>query len=153
MTRPDPTASLLGALGGLDELAPGAPLLWPEIPVEDAAAEWQELRTWVHGLVARYALDSHVVPACWFRHNHLVEALAALRDHERGCFAATSPPTAAIEWQRAWRDIESRLRAWTAELRCDSHHHPAHDQHRGVSEDGWENFVTADSSGRRLKDY
>lgn len=48
-----------------------------------------------------YDLDSHVVPACRYRHNHLVEALAALRDYERGCFAATAPPTAAVDWQPA----------------------------------------------------
>ena len=130
--------NLYGALGGLDDLGLEGPLFWPDIAAEDTAVEWAELRAWVNRLVARYALDSHVVPTCWYRHNHLVEALAALRDHERGSFAATAPPVAAVEWQRAWRDVEARLRAWTTELRCDGRHHPSHDVVRLMDDDGWE---------------
>ena len=101
MSRPDSAAaSLYGALGGLDELALEGPLFWPEIPAAEARAEWEELRAWAHRLVARYDLDSHVVPACWYRHNHSVAALAALRDCERGFFAATAPPCAGVDWQR-----------------------------------------------------
>lgn len=137
------TANLFGALGGLDDLAPEGPLFWPDIPADDAPAEWVDLRAWVHRLIARYDLDSHVVPGCWYRHNHLVEALAALRDCERGCFAATAPPAAAVDWQRAWRDIESRLRAWTAELRCDGCHHPGHDTARVMPDDDWEAWLAS----------
>lgn len=139
MTPPDraDAASLFGALGGLDDLALEGPLFWPDISADDAPLEWAELRAWVHRLVSRYDLDSHVVPGCWYRHNHLVEALVALRDHERGSFAATAPATAAVEWQRAWRDIESRLRSWTSELRCDTSHHPGHDSQRVMSDEDW----------------
>ncbi len=149
MSRPDrAAASLYGALGGLDELTGDGPLFWPDIPAAEAPAEWEELRAWVHRLVARYDLDSHVVPGCWYRHNHLVEALAALRDYERGCFAATAPPTAAVDWQRALRDIESRLRAWASDLRCDYNHHPAHDTARVMPDDEWEAWVAGDRSRR-----
>jgi hypothetical protein len=58
------------------------------------------------------------VPACWYRHNGLVELLSALRDHERACYTDTAAPTAAVTWMTAFRDIEARLRVWIAELRC-----------------------------------
>lgn len=146
MSRPDRSAAenLFGVMGGLDELALEGPLFWPEIPADEASVERAELRAWVHRLVARYELDSHVVPACWYRHNHLVEALAALRDHERGSFVSTAPPTAAVEWQRALRDVESRLRAWTAELRCDNDHHPSHDTLRAMRDD-WKDGVAPEA--------
>jgi hypothetical protein len=148
MSRPDGGPSLYGALGGLDELALKGPLFWPEVPAAEAAAEREELRAWVNRLVTRYDLDSHVVPGSWYRHNHLVEALVALRDYERGSFSATAPATAAVEWHRAFRDIESRLRAWTAELRCDNGHHTAHDTVRVMPEDDWEAWITTERSTR-----
>lgn len=60
---------------------------------------------------------------------------------ERLSFAATAPPAAAVDWQRAWRDIESRLRAWTAELRCHNCHHPGHDTGRVMPDDEWESWL------------
>jgi hypothetical protein len=144
MNHADQYASA-GLFGDLDELAPEGPLFWPDIAAGEAAAEWEELRTWVHRLVARYDLDSHVMPACWYRHNHLVEALVALRDYERGSFSVTAPPTAAVDWQRAWRDIETRLRAWTAELRCDGRHHPDHDARRVMPDGDWKAWVAIQS--------
>ena len=130
-----------GFFGNLDDLAPEGPTFWPDLAAGEARSEWEELQTWVHRLVARYDLDSHVVPACWYRHNQLVEALVSLRDHERGSFSVTSPPTAAVDWQRALRDIESRLRAWTAELRCDNRHHPGHDVRRVLVEGDWNDWL------------
>lgn len=58
------------------------------------------------------------LPPCWYRHNDLVEALSTLRDHERISYSDTAPPTAAVAWHSAFRDIETRLRGWIAELRC-----------------------------------
>jgi hypothetical protein len=59
--------------------------------------------------VARFHIDSRVIPPCWEQHNGMVEALAALRDHERDCYAETAPPSAAVDWLRAFREIEARL--------------------------------------------
>ena len=146
--EPVQVADLFGATGAFDELGLEAPVYWPGIRGNDAPAEWAELRAWVQRLVIRYELDSHVVPNCWYRHNHVVEALAALRDHERGCFSPTAPPTGAIDWQRAWRDTEARLRAWIGDLRCDKEHHPAHDMVRNLPDDGWEAWVTGDRTRR-----
>ena len=71
------------ASAGVPGLGAGlaAPLHWPELPAERWAEEIGSLRAWVRRLVERFDLDAHVVPACWWRHNHLVEVLGALRDY------------------------------------------------------------------------
>ena len=97
---------------------------WTSIPAVDAGEEWAQLRGWVERLQTRFApLDHHVIPACWWRHNEHVEALAALRDHERVSFSAAAPATAPFDWFRALRDISVLLRAWTGELACGATHH------------------------------
>lgn len=148
-----PLAELLGADGDLGELADafGAPLFWPDLPPERAAQEWQALAGWVARLVARFDWDTHVVPACWWRHNHLVEALAALRDHERGCYAPTAPPTAAVEFQRALREIETRLKTWVADLRCDARHDASHDRERRLPADDFDAWIESDVQRRRQR--
>ena len=124
------------------------PLHWPQLTAEHWAKEMRSLRAWVERLVRRFDLDAHVVPPCWWRHNHLVEALGALRDHERACYAPASPATAAVEFHRARRDIEALLRAWVAGLRCEGGHDPAHDKARRLAAEGWEDWL-ARESGRR----
>ena len=110
-------AELFGTDGppDLDDIA--GPVHWPDVAAVDATQEWESLRRWVDQLIGRFAhLDHHVIPLCWWRHNGHVEALAALRDHERVCYAESSPATAAVDWHRAFRDIEARLREWTGIL-------------------------------------
>jgi hypothetical protein len=146
-----PLAELFGAEGDLEELADafGAPLFWPGLPADRAAEEWHALAGWVEHLVARFDWDTHIVPACWWRHNHLVEALVALRDHERGCYAATAPPTGAVEFHRALRDIEARLKAWVADLRCDARHDSCHDRSRRLPFGEFDDWVATDVQRRR----
>jgi hypothetical protein len=145
-----PLAELFGAEGDVGDLADafGAPLFWPDLAADRAAEEWQALAGWVAQLVARFDWDTHVIPACWWRHNHLVEALAALRDHERGCYAPTAPPTGAVEFQRALRDIEDRLKTWVADLRCDARHDPSHDRPRRLPFYEFDDWVAADAERR-----
>ena len=56
----------------------------------------EQLTPWVEQLVTRFDLDIRVVPPYWARHNGMVEALSALRDHERACYSETAAPTAAL---------------------------------------------------------
>jgi hypothetical protein len=106
---------------GFDELP--AATHWPSIPATDALGEWEALGEWVQGLQDRFAhLDHHVIPHCWWRHNEHVEALSALRDHERSSFSDSAPATAPIDWFRALRDIGVLLRTWTKELSCGATH-------------------------------
>ena len=77
------------------------PTHWPSLLPDDAPQAWADLRDWVEALVDRFGLETRIVPPCWYRHNTLVEALTALRDHERICFAPNASPTGAVDWFRA----------------------------------------------------
>jgi hypothetical protein len=125
------------------------PLHWPKLPAGDAVEAWQELRRWVEQLLERFShLDHHVIPLCWWRHNGHVEALAALRDHERMCYSDSSPPTAAVEWHRAFRDVESRLREWTSTISCGAAHDPRTRPDRVTDSEEWQAFVGAETKRR-----
>lgn len=127
-----------------------APTAWPSIPAEKAASEWQQLRAWVEQLQQRFPhLDGHVIPPCWWRHNEHVEALVALRDHERISYLPVAPATAPVEWMRALRDISSLLRAWTAEYACGASHQEPHSTLRSNRDDGWHDFIADNVKHRR----
>lgn len=116
--RPDP-AVLMAQLFAGDEFteASAPPVYWPALPAEDIGEQVRGLYAWVARLQHRFP-EMVRLPACWYRHNGLVELLSALCDHERACYADTAAPTAAVTWMTAFRDIEGRLRVWVAELRC-----------------------------------
>lgn len=123
---------------------------WPYLAAGAAAREWEELRHWVDELQRRFPhLDHHVIPPCWWKHNEHVEALAALRDHERVSFLASAPATAPVEWMRALRDIAALLRSWTAESPCSSTHHDSPARLRQTRLDGWEQHLAADLERRQ----
>lgn len=147
---------LLGRLRGellddLDEVA--RPTHWPSLDAVEAAAEWGELRSWVEELRARFsALDHHVVPRCWWRHNGHVEALVALRDHERASFSDGAAPNAPVEWLRALRDVSALLRAWTGELACGASHQETAARPLPVDEEDWRAALAQDLACRRARD-
>jgi hypothetical protein len=125
------------------------PRYWPRMSAAEAATAWTELRRWVDELLERFShLDHHVIPMCWWRHNGHVEALSALRDHQRMCYDDSSPPTAAMEWHRAFRDIEARLREWTSTLACGATHDPRGRPVRVTDENEWDQFVATDFERR-----
>jgi len=99
------------------------PTHWPSLLPDDARQAWADLRDWVEHLVDRFALETRVVPPCWYRHNTLVEALSALRDHERMSFAPSASPTAAVDWFRALREIEHQLAEAGARTQCSVNEH------------------------------
>jgi hypothetical protein len=132
----------------LDEI-PGA-THWPDVLAVEAAAQWGELRAWVEQLQERFShLDHHVVPRCWWRHNEHVEALSALRDHERSSFATTAPATAPVDWFRALRDVTALLRSWTGDLSCGAAHQDSPTRASPPAVTEWERFVQADVERRK----
>jgi hypothetical protein len=132
---------------GLDEVA--GPMYWPDLSFGEADQEWDSLRAWVEHLVARFPhVDHHVIPRCWFRHNGHVEALVALRDQERINYSDTAPGSAAVEWHRAFRDIEARLREWTGQLACGATHEVRAHPIRSLDSDEWDQFVNDDVNRR-----
>ena len=66
-----------------------------------------------------------VIPPCWYRHHGMVEALSALRDHERMSFSDHGSPTGAVDWFRAFREIEIRLMDLAARTQCSVQEHRA----------------------------
>jgi len=106
------------AFGQLD-----GPVHWPSLTADERAARSQELADWVTDLVARFDVEPRVIPACWQRHNGMVEALSALRDHERASYADTASPTAAVDWLRALREIELRLHELASRTQCTAQAH------------------------------
>ena len=149
----DDLGDIMGTGAGDDLVDVPSPTYWPEVASVDAAAEWEDLRSWVGELCERFpSLDHHVVPRCWWRHNEHVEALVALRDHERSSFAGTAPATAPVEWFRALRDIASLLRAWTAELACGTSHQSQPTTLRPVGVEEWERVVASDVAVRKAKE-
>lgn len=146
----DSLRQLFGTVDDVLDEIPGA-TCWSAISPDDAPAAWEELRAWVDELRQRFAhIDHHVLPACWWRHNEHVEALVALRDHERASFSDTAPATAPLDWFRALRDIAALLRAWTAEQGCGAVHQDPPVRMQPVDEEAWEAFVSGDVERRRL---
>jgi len=131
----------------LDEMA--GPCDWPKLSADEAAREWPALRSWVERLMARFPhLDHHVIPRCWFLHNGHVEALVALRDQERVNYGETAPGTAAVDWHRAFRDVEARLREWTAQLACGATHERRTRQGHPTTSGEWDAFIEEDVERR-----
>ena len=114
-TSQDPFAAEIGDLQG--------PTHWPSLLPDEARQAWADLRDWVEHLVDRFGLETRTVPPCWYQHDTVVEALSALRDHERISFAPSASPTAAIDWFRALREIEHRLSEAAARTQCSVNEH------------------------------
>ena len=122
----DVDGQLCGSVGdvGADPFGElDSPVHWPSLTGSERDSRVAQLEEWVEQLVARFALDTRVVPPCWGRHNAMVEALSALRDHERASYHQTAPPTAAVDWLRALRDVESILRAVAGQTQCTAQTH------------------------------
>ncbi|QGN58900.1 hypothetical protein [Nostocoides sp. HKS02] len=87
-----------------------------------------DLRVWVERLADRFALDTRVVPPCWEAHNGMLEALSALRDHERGSYAPDADPRAGVDWLHALREVRTLLLEQAALTQCtvQQHRDPPH---------------------------
>lgn len=111
-------AQLFGGedFGGMTE-ASAPPVCWCSLPDDEIGDQMRALYDWVVKLQHRFR-EMVRLPTCWYRHNGLVELLAALRDHERASYADAAAPTSAVAWHVAFRDIEARLRVWISDLRC-----------------------------------
>ena len=131
----------------IDEIS--GPIHWPDLAADEAAREWPALRSWVERLIERFThLDHHVIPRCWFLHNGHVEALAALRDQEWVNYGETALGTAGVDWHRAFRDVEGRLREWTGQLACGAVHEVRTHQVRSSDSVEWDKLVNDDVSSR-----
>jgi hypothetical protein len=111
----DPIEAAFGQMAG--------PVHLPSLGLQERGRTLVELRAWVRTLVQRFGIEPRVLPPCWEQHNGMVEALLALRDHERACYADSASPTAAVDWFRALREVEIRLADLAAQTQCTIHEH------------------------------
>lgn len=127
------------------------PVFWPAMTQSEAREEWDGLRCWVEQLWRRFPNLTRI-PDCWWRHNDLVEVLAALRDYERGCYGPSASATAAVEWHRSLRDMEIRIEIWIKRFTCNvtGRGHTAVPPDDHAMPDGWSEFVQADVARRPL---
>ncbi|WP_216895615.1 hypothetical protein [Nocardia alni] len=79
---------------------------WPDLDFAGKAALWQDLADWVDWLRQRYQLGSRI-PACWWRHEAVVEELTALMAAHIAAY--TCPPAQAelaredlTAWHTQW---------------------------------------------------
>ena len=120
---------------------------WPSMLPDEAQPAWAELRDWVEHLVDRFALETRVIPPCWYRHNTLVESLSALRDHERLCFA----PSGAVYWFRALREVEQRMSQACTDPVLNQRTPPRPDRTWTTDQAVWQTFLDEDVEGRELR--
>lgn len=129
------------------------PIHWPSLkPSEETRDEWNSLRAWVEQLRARFP-NAIRLPDCWWQHNDLVEVLAALRDHERASFHPSTSATGPVEWQRALRDVETRIDVWIKRFTCTvagRGHEPPHPLPDEPA--GWREFIDNDLQRRQRAD-
>ena len=85
---------------------PGGPTHVPSLDEPELAHHVASLVAWVDHLQSRFELDGRAFPACWTRHPGMVEALTALRDVERGCYAPTAPATGGVEFLGALHQVQ-----------------------------------------------
>ena len=126
------------------------PVYWPTREADQAEWVWPSLMQWVNRLRARFPNMTARIPDCWYQHNDLVEALLALRDHERVSYTCTAPGSAAAEWHRAFRDMEARWDGWIKRFTCTipGKGHPPLNLDTPTPE-GFAEFVAADLDRRR----
>jgi len=124
---------------------PASPLFWPSVAEADRQQAWHDLRGWVDDYARRFAVHTRTIPACWYRHNPMVEALAALRDHEQASYEFSTAKTTAVEFIRASRDVGIVLRELAGRCGCSAGHHRPDASRAAVDEGDWLDFVGADT--------
>ena len=102
----DPDALIAGEMSAFEpdvRYGTSAPLgaynvNWRRLTDADARAAWNDLRAWVEWFVLRYRVPESTVPACWWKHGHLVEELSALHISHTAAFDASDAGFGPIGW-------------------------------------------------------
>jgi len=82
----------------------------------------------------------------------MVEALAALRDHEQASYEYSTSRAAAVEFLRAAREIGIVLREHTARTGCTAAAHRPDPACPVADEHDWAEFVASDDARRHAAD-
>lgn len=102
-----------------------APTCWKTLlNGEERAERWDDLRSWVHWLVGRFALDYKTVPPCWWRHGAVIEELTALQDAWKLSYSEVNSAAGPADWMAIFDRTLERLRRWVGRTNCDLSHRP-----------------------------
>lgn len=102
-----------------------APTCWKALrDPEERVERWEDLRSWVHWLVERFALDYKTIPPCWWRHGAVVEELTALHDAWKLSYSEMNSAAGPADWMAIFDRTLDRLRRWIGRTNCDLNHRP-----------------------------
>ena len=99
-------ADLAGRVDELTGATPAvvAPVDWPALSADAAAAEWEALASWVADVLGPfYEITRAQLPDCWALHRPAVIELVWLRHCYAAAHAPDAAPGAAGEWHTRWR--------------------------------------------------
>lgn len=82
---------------------------WRHLRDDQAREAWEGLRGWVEWFIVRYQVSRSVVPACWYRHDALVEELSALYVAHAVSFDPKDTGLGPINWHERLTLAMSRL--------------------------------------------
>jgi hypothetical protein len=88
----------------------GSVVDWRTLKDADAPTAWNALREWVEWFTVRYDIPESMVPACWFRHSHLVDELSALHAAHLAAFDVSDSGFGPIGWHGRLSEARPRLR-------------------------------------------
>ncbi|MVU80833.1 hypothetical protein GPX89_26715 [Nocardia sp. ET3-3] len=121
---------------------------WRDLDQQGAAQLWTELIDWVDWLRHRYQLGSRV-PACWYRHDSVVEELTALMAAHSAAYrcdrdAIDLPREDLTAWHTQWLwPVMERLTRNSDFSACRPHHCRSQNHPQPVHAD-LEGFVAED---------
>jgi hypothetical protein len=94
------------------------PVCWATLTPDETLAQLEALADWTAWLLDRYVLDYRTVPACWARHDALVEELSALRGAWLTAYALEARGDAPLHWHTDFAAARQRLTEWAARTGC-----------------------------------
>jgi hypothetical protein len=121
---------------------PGTVVDWQTLADADAPAAWNALREWVEWFTVRYDIPVSTVPACWFRHSHLVDELSALYAAHLVAFDASDTGFGPIRWHERLSEARPRLGLAYYSQCSDGHRsHAPRSWTNAVDERAWDEWI------------
>jgi hypothetical protein len=115
---------------------------WRTLTDTDARKAWDALRGWVNWFTARYRIPESTVPACWYKHGHLVEELSALHTAHTAAFDASDAGFGPIGWHERLSLALPRLTRAYAGGCSDAHQDRISRPPAPVDEQDWDAWTT-----------
>ena len=103
LPRIDTALDQLAALAERLDDAPAAPVSWPSLTVDEAAAVWAQLADWTETvLVGWYRLTRAQLPDCWALHRPVLLQLTWLHTTYREAHTPGARAGLAADWHTRW---------------------------------------------------